>query len=54
MKTIDESGNIIENPDLEKGYLSPLRKQCTMKQLKVLKSNITRRLLLNIRMVAKM
>ncbi len=25
MKTIDESGNIIENPDLEKGYLEPAK-----------------------------
>lgn len=26
MKTIDESGNIVENPDLEKGYLEPAKK----------------------------
>lgn len=25
MKTIDESGNIIENPELEKGYLEPAK-----------------------------
>lgn len=25
MKTIDEYGNIIENPDLEKGYLEPAK-----------------------------
>lgn len=25
MKIIDESGNIVENPDLEKGYLEPAK-----------------------------